>query len=53
MLWFEAVEVVDSDGPEAANRRSSDELMGRAVKAYTEARVPLPPELLEFAFRLG
>ena len=53
LLWFEAVEVVDSGGPDAANRRSYDELMSRAVRAYVEARVPMPPELAQFASQQG
>ncbi len=48
LMWFEAVESIDSDDGEyadhvaKANRRSHRELLDRAVDAYATARVPLP-----------
>ncbi len=46
LLWFEAVECAEEAGDVgAANRRSHAELMNRAIRAYAEARVPLPPEV--------
>lgn len=46
LLWFEAVECAAEAGDvRAANRRSRAELTNRAIKAYAEARVPLPSEV--------
>jgi Zn-dependent protease with chaperone function len=57
LLWFEAVEAIGVPPVDDANRqqyaaviavangRSNRELIDRAVKAYAEARVPLPPEV--------
>jgi heat shock protein HtpX len=59
LLWFEAVEELDlpaelQDPSQVqahramaaeANARSQSELVSRAVRAYAEARVPLPPEV--------
>ena len=55
LLWFESVETTDepvggdaalrAQQVAAANARSHQELIDRAVKAYAEARVPLPPEV--------
>ena len=45
LMWFEAVETHGSGDVAAANLRSHRELANRAVEAYAEARVPLPPEL--------
>jgi Zn-dependent protease with chaperone function len=57
LMWFEAVEAI-ADQPNALakkfehpqllgelNRRSHRELIERAVKAYAEARLPLPAEI--------
>ncbi len=56
LMWFEAVESVDAAAVETdataqaiagalqqVDSRSRHELIGRATKAYAEARVPLPP----------
>ncbi len=51
LMWFEAVEspdaATDDTGSDvvAANRRSRQELLGRAVAAYATARVPLPTDV--------
>lgn len=45
LLWFEAVEQIDPKDEAAvqlAAARTRTELVGRAVRAYSEARVPLP-----------
>jgi len=54
LLWFEAVETVDESDAAAvqgAAARARSELVRRAVRAYAEARVPLPEEVRRLATR--